>query len=304
MEDKLEKIKKLLDLSNGSDFDKYAEKNLKNRLYKWKNADIEYLSDLEYFINGKKYSSLFDAFYEVEDIEKMKLRFLNPNLDGPWNFSKPTKELKEKGCKGVCKTFEYDPTSLDKWSRAKNSDMEKVMIRAFIEDFYVPISINTKSKYHHAEDIPRQYCPRLKELRELWEDIRNGVVPFVIRLCIYTKKDRYPLLLDVIDDKLKPHPLGKITRVKRVDRGALEYMNFDKVYAWIDLPLLTKKIFELLFETQEMTIFDLADRLKLDKAVAENNLSSLETKGLVNEKKEISYEINMDRIEEIAEGLD
>ena len=293
-----------MEISSTSEFDKYAEKKLRNRLYKLENTDIDYLSDLEYFINGEKYGSLIKAFSEVEKLEKVKIRFLNPNLEGNWNFSKPIKVLKEKDGKGVCETFEYDPTSLDKWSQARDSKIEKVMVRAFIEDFYVPVSIKTKSEYHRAEEVPRQYDPTLKEFKDIWKDIRDGVLPFVIRFCLYTKSNRYPLLLDIVENKLRPHLLGSITRVKRVDREPLEYMNFDKVFARIELPLLPKKIFELLFETQEMTIFDIADRLNLDKKVAENNLSSLQNKGFVEEKKDITYELNMDKIKEVAESLE
>lgn len=304
MKDKLEKMKNLLNLSVESEFDEYAEKNLRKRIYKLKNTNIDYLSDLEYFINGKRYESIIDAFYEVEQIEKIKMKFLNPNLEGSWNFSKPVKELKEKEGRGVCETFEYDPTSLDKWSRAKHSDMEKVMVRAFIEDFYVPVSIKTKSKYHRAEEIPRQYDPHLKIFQELWKDIRSGIYPFVIRLCLYTKSERYPLLLDTISDKLRPHPLGAATKVKRVERDPLEYMKFDRFYAWVDLPLLPKRILELLFETQKMTVFDVADCLNLDKKVAENNLDSLSTKDFLNKEENISYEINIDKIKEVVDSLD
>jgi len=293
-----------MEISTTLEFDEYAEKKLKEKLYKWENQNIEYLADIEYFINGKKFDSLFDAFYEVEDFKKMKIKFLNPNLEGAWNFSRPVKELKEKEGRGVCETFEYDPTSLDKWSQAKHPNMEKIMIRAFIEDFYVPVSITTKSQYHRAEEIPRQYDPHLKVFQGLWKDIKTGVLPFVIRLCLYTKSDRYPLLLDTISDKLRPHPLGSVTRIKRVEREALEYMKFDQVYAWIDLPFLSKKILELLFETQEMTVFDVADCLNLDKKVAENNLGSLLTKDLVNKEEGISYEINTDKIKEVGDSLD
>lgn len=303
MEHKIKKIKKILQLSDDVDFDKYAEKQLNDKLYKWKNENIEYLSDLEYFINGKKYDSLLDAIHEEENLEKMKINFLNPNLDGAWNFSKPTKELKIKFDKGVCKTFEYDPTSLDKWSKAGESKVEKTMIRAFISDFYVPISISKKSEYHRAEEIPRQYEPHLKSLNQLWNDVRGGVFPFVVRLSLYTKKDRYSLLVDTLNDKLRPHPLGEVTRIKKTERKPIDYLNFDEVYAWLDIPFISKKIFELLFETQEMTVFDIADCLSMDKRVAENNLVSLESKGYVDKSKEIYYSINMGKIEKKANEL-
>lgn len=304
MDDKLGKIKNLLQLSSEREVDEYAEKNLKNRLYKWKNSDVDYLSRLEYFINGKKYDSLIDAFYEIDQLDKMKIRFLDPNLEGDWNFSKPTKQLKVKEGKGVCETFDYDPTSLDKWARANKSNVEKVMIRAFISDFFVPVSINEKSEYHYAEEMPRQYDPHLAKLSDLWGDVRDGVLPFTIRLCMYTKKERYLLLIDPINDKLKPHPLGDITRVKSVSRDPMDYLMFDKVYAWVELPFLLKKILELLFATQEMSVFDIGDRLNMDRNVAENNLESLEHRGFVEKKKEIYYELNIDKLEEVAEKLD
>ncbi len=303
MEHKVEKIKKIMSLSEDTEFDEYAENQLKDRLYKWKNKEIEYLSDLEYFINGKKYDSLLDAFYQVENLDKIKINFLKPNLDGPWNFSTPTKELKAKEDKGVCQTFEYDPTSLDKWSNANSPKVEKTMIRAFILDFYVPISISKKSEYHRAEEIPRQYEPRLKLLKQIWQDVREGVFPFVIRLSIYTQNDRHSLLLDTLNDKLRPHPLGDVTRIKRAEREAIDYLNFDKVYAWLDIPLISKKIFELLFEAKEMTIFDLADCLNMDKNVAENNLASLKNRGYIDKKKEIYYEPNMEKIKKKADEL-
>ncbi len=303
MEDKLEEIKRVLSLSSDSEVDDYAEKNLKNRLYQWKNADVEYLSDIEYFINGRKYGSLIDAFYDIEDMQKMKLKFLDPNLEGPWNFTKPTKELKVKDGKGVCETFDYDPTSFNKWGQANYSNLERMMVRSFMMDFYVPISISEKSEYHYAEEMPRQYDPHLKKLNDLWKDIRGGVIPFVMRLCLYTQEDRYPLLIDPINDKLKPHPLGGITRVKRVERDPMEYLKFDKVYAWVDLPVLLKKIFELLFETEEMSVFDVADCLNMDKNVAENNLSSLKNKDFVEKRKDIYYKINMEKVESIAGKL-
>ncbi len=304
MDHKLEKIKKILQLSPEREVDNYALKNLKNRLYKWKNAEVEYLSNLEYFINGKKFDSLIDAFYEIEELDKLKIKFLEPNLEGDWHFSKPTKELKEMSGKGVCETFDYDPSSLDKWAQAKRSNLEKVMIRGFMSDFFVPISINKKSEYHYAEEMPRQYDPHLTKLSDLWKDVRDGVIPFVMRFCLYTKKERYNLLIDPINDKLKPHPLGDVTRIKKVDRDPVDYLMFDKVFAWVELPILLKKILELLFETQEMSVFDIADCLNMDKNVAENNLESLEHRDFVTKNKDIYYEINIDKIKEVAEKLD
>ncbi|MEF8873075.1 MAG: hypothetical protein V5A88_00210 [Candidatus Thermoplasmatota archaeon] len=303
MEEELERAERFLELAPESEVDEYALDKLKNRIYRWKNADVEYLADLEYFINGKRYDDLLNAFSEIEDLKKIKIKFLKPNVDGEWNFSKPTKEVKEKDGKGVCKTFDYDPKSLDSWIDAEYSNFEKVMIRAFISDFFVPISIQKKSEYHRAEEVPRQYDPRLKKLQGLWSDIRSGVLPLCIRLCLYTKTQRYPILIDPMNNKVKPHPLSFITMVDTVDKEPLEYMNFDKVLAAIEFPKLVKNIFELLFMTGRTSIFDIAGQLNMDRNVAKNNIKSLESEGLVKREKDIYYKINKDKLKKMAEDL-
>ena len=303
MEKQLEKAKKILEFAPEKEVDQYSMDQLEKRIYKWRNEEVNYLSRLEYFINGKEYKSFLEAVYDVEDYEKMKIKFLQPNLDGKWNFSRPTKELKEKDGKGVCISFDYDPTSLDKWAKATKSHRDKVMVRAFLTKFFYPISINTKSSYHQAEEIPRQYDPKLKKVKDLWEDIRSGVIPFEIRFSMYTKDDRYSLVMDPFEDRLKPHPLKDITLIQNKDRNALEYLKFDILIANIDLPPLTKNILELLFEADEMRLFDIAHSFKLDRNVAENNLKSLESKGLIEKSKRVHYNINMDKVFEEAEKI-
>jgi len=303
MDRQLEKAKKILEFAPDEEVDEYALNQLEKRIYQWRNEEIDYLSSLEYFINGKEYKSFLESVYDVDDYQKMKVKFLKPNLDGKWNFSRPTKELKEKDGKGICTSFDYDPTSLDKWAKASKSHHDKVMVRAFITKFFVPISIKTKSKYHHAEEIPRQYEPKLSKMKNLWTDIRKGVLPLEIRFSLYTKNDRYTLIMDPFEDKLKPHPLNEITLIQNVDRNSIEYLNFDKLLANIDLPPLMKNILELLFEADEMRLFDIAHSFNMDRNVAENNLKSLESRSLVEKSKRVHYSINMDKIFEKAEKI-
>ena len=303
MDRQLKKAKKILEFAPDDEVDKYALNQLEKRIYQWRNEEVKYLASLEYFINGKEYKSFLKAVSEIEEYEKMKMKFLQPNLDGKWNFSRPTKELKEKNGKGICVSFDYDPTSLDKWAKATKSHRDKVMVRAFITKFFVPISIKTKSKYHHAEEIPRQYEPKLKTLDKIWDDIRNGVLPIEIRYSLYTKDERYTLIMDPFEDKLKPHPLSDITLIQDVDRNAIEYLNFDKLLANIDLPPLMKNILELLFEADEMRLFDIAHSFKMDRKVAENNLKSLESRGLIEKSKRVHYSICINKIFEEAKKI-
>ncbi len=303
MNEVIKDAKKLLELSPDHEIDEYALEKLKNRLYRLNNRNIEYLAKIEYYINGKGYDNLLRGFYEVDELKKIKFKFLEPNIEGAWNFSKPTKELKEKEGKGICETFDYDPTSLNNWLESEHADMEKVMVRAFVSDFYVPISILKKSQYHHAEEIPRQYDPVLMKLNDLWSDVRSGVLPMEIRFSLYTQTGRYSLVIDPINNKMKPHPLGYVSSVDSVDREPLDYMIFDKILAYMEYSPLVKSIFELLFETEEMSISDVAGRLNMDHNIAKNNLISLESGGFVEKKKEMYYRINMDDLKKMAEDL-
>ncbi|MGM0509824.1 MAG: hypothetical protein ACQESD_01675 [Thermoplasmatota archaeon] len=298
-----ERLERCLEFAPEEECDEYALKQLRKRMFEWYNEKVNYLASLEYFVNGVEYPSLLEALYLEEHLEKVKIKFLKPNLDGNWAFSRPTKEIMEKGGKGVSKTFDYDPTSLDKWRNAKVPKNEKVMVRAYMSDFFVPISIKTKSKYHHAEEIPRQYDPKLKKLSEVWDDMRNGVIPIEIRLFLYTKEGRYPYIIDPIKDMQKPHPLCNVPYADLKDRAPIEYMHFDKVLAYIELPPLIKKIFELIFEVGEIMPSQVAHNLKVNESVAKNSINSLFSKGFLKKRKDIYYSIDMEKVKERSQEI-
>lgn len=293
-----ERLERSLEFAPEKERDKYSLKQLRKRMFEWHNQEVDYLSTLEYFINGSEYTSILEALHLEEELDKIKIKFLKPNLEGKWAFSRPTKEILEKGGKGVSKTFDYDPTSLDKWRNAREPISEKVMVRGCISDFFVPISIKTKSQYHHAEDIPRLYDPNVKKLSELWEDIRGGVIPFEMRLFLYTKKRRYVYIIDPINDKQKPHPLCDVPYTDLKDREPIEYMHFDKVLVNLDIPTLIKKIFELIFEVGETMPSQIAHNLNINNRVAENSIDSLFSKGFLKKRKQVYYSIDMEKVKE------
>lgn len=300
MAEDLERVKGLLRFAPEEEVDQHSKKNLKSRLYKWKNRNEDYLADLEYFINGKEYPSLIDGIIDQEELEKMKIKFLRPNLDGEWLYSTPTMEIMEKFGRGLAKTFEYDHRSFDKWAGAGNANKEEVMVRGYISDHFFPVSIKTKSQYHHAEEVPNFYEPRLKKLRDLWDDLRSGVVPFKIRLCLYTKKDRYAYVIDPIADKQRPHPLNETSVINDVDHEPMEYMHLDHLLAGLDIDRILKYILEFVFENGELSLPDIAHTFDLKEKIAQNNMDSLESRGLVSKRKDIYYSIDMESISEIA----
>ncbi|MGM0404846.1 MAG: hypothetical protein ACQEQM_01725 [Thermoplasmatota archaeon] len=299
----MERFEKLLEFAPQDEVDVYSKKQLKKRLYRWKNTEKSSLCDIDYFVNGKEYTSLCESIYHVDELEKMKLKFLRPDLDGKWNFSTPTKELMEKNGKGLCKTFDYDPYSLEKWTKVSKMNMEKVMVRAFLTKFFVPISIKTVSQYHHAQDVPPQYIPGLKNLDLLWKDFKTGVIPLEIRLSVYTKNERYSYIIDVIGDKQRPHPLNSISLPTKADREPIDYMHIDRILARLDIPKLLKNILEFMFHSNEVSLPDIAHYFNLNANVAKNSMKSLVNKGFVNVRKNAYYKIDMGYVRETAKSL-
>ncbi len=299
-----ERFENLLEFAPDEEVDQYAIKQLKKKLFSWKNDKTGYLCNIDYFVNGKEFTSLSQAIYKLDKLKKIKLKFIKPDLDGDWHFSKPTKEIMEKDGKGICKTLEYDPYSFNKWKNASQINTEKVMVRGFLTNYFVPISIKTKSQYHHAQDIPDQYIPDLKNLKELWSDFRKGVLPLEMRLCIYTKNERYAYIIDTIGDAQRSHPLNHISMPKEANREPIDYMHIDRILARSDISELLKNILETLFHTDELSLADVAHYFNMGQKVAQNSLKSLVSRGLVKKRKDAYYSVSIDGIRETVKSYD
>lgn len=303
METFKERCKKIMEFADQEEFDEYAEQNLNKKLYSWKENFREPIASLDYFVNGKEYSSLMEALYKEEVLSKIKINFLKPSLSGKWNFSKPTQSIMERSGKALLRTLDFKPDSLNPWANARRIKEEKVMLRAYISDFYVPMSIQTKSRFHHAQEIPRQFDPHLKKMAGLWRDVRRGVIPFEIYVCAYTPKDRYIYVINVMGDAQMPHPLHKIPYHHKVDRPPLEYMIFDTVIAHVEFPELVKKMWLFIFECGETTVPDLAHKFNVPNQIAQNNLNAMISKNLISVRKDIYYNVNMEEVNKRASKL-
>lgn len=301
MEDLLESCKRLMEFSPQDEVDEYSEKQLRKKVYGWHNDEKKYLARTEYFINGRSYTSILKGFYQEPVLDKIKINFIKPDLKGRWAFTKPPKEILEKDGKGVYRYFDYDPTRLNGWSLTNKLLNEMVMVRAYMTDFFVPISINTKSKYHHAEDIPRQYTPELKTLSDIWADVRKGVIPFGIRICCYSKVDRISVHLDPLSDSLLPHPICCAPYHRRNKNNPIDYVVIDTLLARLDMPWLCKRILEFVFECGETTAPDVSHVFNIQTNIAENNLRSLGNKELVKKRKESYYYVDMEELRKLVD---
>jgi len=223
-----------------------------------------------------------NAIAAEEAIENLGIRFVKPNLNENWDYNTPTKTIALMG-KGMgwVEHFNYDGFSLAKWDRQQQIQRENVMIRGFITKFYYPESIKSKSEDPLAGP-KRLYIPRVLLMEELWTHIRStGMIPFEIRVCAYSKNSRYTYDLDLVNNTmLKDFRGGQAPLRNRAERTAVDYLNFDIIFAATDMKDIVKKAFINLFEMEKATAFDISHSMGITDNMAMNALNSIVYRGL------------------------
>ncbi len=187
-----------------------------------------------------------------------------------------------------------------KW-RGDDGVKNKVMVRAYITRYYQPQTIKMKSEMIKPNPPPLS----LRTLDNLIKDVSNfGIVPFEIKLLIYTKAQRFSLLLDLLNSTVVCDPREGVLNPRLFkSRDPMEYVIFDSVIAKVHIPYIAKCIFEILFESEGLTLNDITQILNLPPAVAENNINVLINKGLVEiseEEKPPKYYVNINKLKEFS----
>lgn len=291
----LEKCEAVMKLGPESEVDEYATKEMRKKVKAHLQKELPHLSDVGFFVNGELYESLLDAIVEVEELETIEIRFLKPILGENWDFNRPTKVIKAmKGGFGGVAFFNYDPKAIDKWAKASELIEKRAMVRAFPVNFYVPRSIATMSQYV-MEDPPRPLVPDIWTMESAWSKMRAlGAVPMTIRICVYTKEERFSYDIDVIRGKLlRDFRAGKIPVTRKKVREPEEYFYFDRVYASEEMPPLTRNIFEAIFESDGMNVSDISHFFKITTDMGNNNLKALSRRGLLDSRGQPPFETYM-----------
>ena len=106
------------------------------------------------------------------------------------------------------------------------------------------------------------------------------MVPFEIRVCTYTKNARYSYDLDLINNRmLKDFRGGQAPLRNRAERTAIDYLNFDTIFAATDMKEIVKKAFINLFEMEKATSFDISHSMGITDQMAMNSLNSIVHRG-------------------------
>ena len=297
----------LLAFAPQEEVDAYARKQLKQAMKEYLSKSPPHLARIAYTMNNMRYLSFPVAVMEVDEPHDFQISFYKPDLKKNWDFNLPLKTV-HVGRKGMgwMKHFNYDPFSLNKWGDFQYAKKKTVMLRAFIENYFVPESIKTASKTL-GEEKERKYIPRLRMIDELWDDIHSGVIPFQVKICIYTKQDRYTFSLNLVEGTLlQDFRAGRVSPKNLVRRKPMESLLFDEVFASIDLPPLPRKVMRIAFESKNISVPDLSHIFGISTQMAENNLKSLATRGIikmVGRPPSQVYEIDMEGLARLEKQL-
>ena len=290
--DVLEKCEAVIRMGPEDEVDEYAIKEMRKRVKAHMQKEHRYLSDVAFIINGKMYESLLDALLEVDSIKSIDIAFLRPDINENWDFDRPTKIIKaiEGGFGGVA-FFNYNPKAIDKWANAGELIEKKAMIRVFPVDVYVPRSIATMSKYVQ-EDPPRPIVPDLWTMEYAWMKMKElGALPLTVRVCVYTKEERFSYDIDIIKGKLiRDFRAERMPVTRKAVRDPEDYFYFDRIYASEDLPPLTRNIFEAIFESDGFTAADISHFFNITMDMANNNIRALLKRGLLDTEGQPPYE--------------
>jgi hypothetical protein len=307
MPELMEQCEKLLDFAPPQMVDNYAKRHLAQELKKFQNTKGEPLADVTYKVDGKPFSSLLDALYEIESWKELEIRFYHPNLEIIWEYDTPTKIIKINAAgKGALMIFPIDPFSLSQWDPSQEPKIEPAMFSGYLTHFYSPESI--KSQGNKVDEKPLIPPKPLCSPHELWQDIRKkGIVPFQLTLCAYSKEKRYIYQLDVLNNKfLMDFRNGKIPIANRKYRNSLDYYHLDHFLSTMELPDLAKKVLQIIFELENVEVADIEIGLGITEKMAINNVSALAKRGIldtIGKPPKAKYVINLNNMKELSDSL-
>ena len=293
-----EKLLKILEFAPKEMVDTYARNTLISEAEKYTTRRYRPLSQYEIKIDGKS-GDFYDLILK-NDFKIVDIIIKEPLLEGVWFYNSPVKKLRIlKGGLGFANIL---IGKIDKYKWMNDEGVkDKVMVRAYITRYYQPQTIKMKSEMINPDPPPLS----LRSLDNLIKDVLNfGIVPFEIKLLIYTKAQRFSLLLDLLNSTVVCDPREGVMNPRLFrNRDPMEYVVFDSVIAKIHVPYIARCMFEILFESDGLCLNDIIQILNLPPAVAENNLNVLINKGLVevdDEEKPPKYYVNINKLKEIS----
>lgn len=254
--------------------DMHAKKTLEGILFSYANREKTILANAKYIVDGKNYDTIMDILFEISDFNLFQIYFVKPRRDQNWEYDVPTVEMKIKkgGAGTLTLACPFNPFSVKRWEHLEPIE-EEAMFRFYYLDFFYPESIRSQSL---RGDMERKY-PFTLDLF-LFEDFlkfarKFGVLPLVLRACVYTKHFRFTYDIEIVSDNLIANfRAGKFPVSARVFRHPKQYYYLDRTLASADIGEHPKKVLETAFETRGVTVSDIANAYGLSERMAEGSL--------------------------------
>ncbi len=298
-------VKNLLGYYKGGETD-FAESELEESLEEYIGERKNYLCKTELIIDNIDYDNVYQPLDFFSEIDYARTRFIEPNTKKKWDYNRPTIELllKPDGS-GNSLSFPYNPERFDNFQNPENLVREKVMYSIFITRGYEPRTIKEASETVRSPNA--LLVSRHHTITTFWDTVRSGkVIPFEIRICIYTRETRRIYDIDLLRNRLiSDFRNGKVASKNVVKPPALVCMYFDRIWAALDIPQLNKKVFTLLFHSEGVTPAEVGHVLGIPLSMAKNHLKSLEHRNLakVSGKTSELYKPNLSEYKRIAEEI-
>ncbi len=213
--------------------------------------------------NGRPYSS----FYEFldRDLRTLEIIFTAPKKWGIWYFNDPIKEIRMLP-NGVGSLIVLDDEVTPANWIMERKDFKKAMIRFIVQ------RASKKGAYG------------LLTPGALFNLVKGGIIPHVLRILIYTPERRYKIDINLpTSEAFADFRWEKIPYKIFKRRNVKEYLLFDKIYASLNIPIFTKMVFESLFESNGMDLEVLTLIFDVSRNIIKNNLDVLMKYNLVEE---------------------
>jgi hypothetical protein len=264
---------KLLKFVPGLIVDNNVIKDVNNAIFEHLQKKQSVIAKINMRINKKHYDNLYDALAEIEKLSEIELKLAEPDLNAEWFFNVPTPMIRiiENGL-GWISILPKD--MLDVWDVADTLVEERCMFRVYSLAYHDP---KRARDAFAAKDFGIRFSTKLELFEDFWKRVREiGVIPFTIRLCAYTKTARYLYDIDLLTcSLLKDMREGKIPPVCKISRKPLQFYQLDKIMTYDDLPLISKHIFEIIFESKEVNVLELAQALHITEHMVREHLDVL-----------------------------
>jgi hypothetical protein len=257
-------------LADPSQHDRASELALGRSLEEYIPRRREFVSRIEFSVDGAKRTNLYSALAEAErPFERLDLERVGPEPEGArWEFLRPFDRLT------------IGPDGGGELQRGGGPG-QRVMARLLLREHYVPIP---RPAGRGSAPIRSTARPELFTPATFARYIRiTGIVPFAVALVAYFPEERVRYEVDLVDGALLLDPrTHRLLPTGRVGRSARFGHAVDVIVAWGELSLPSARALEVVVESNGLTAVELAPIFGGVRELASSALDSLVARRLVS----------------------